>query len=137
MARGILGTVVLRYLRGERAVLDARARLAAGAHLLADAVRAGDLDEFALRVNEYRDLKATVDPASLTPELTGPVEALGRDIAAWTFAGAGGGGFLFLLARSPDAAGRIRDRLRRRPPHREATVHDLRIDPRGLDLALA
>jgi galactokinase/mevalonate kinase-like predicted kinase len=135
MARGILGTVVLRYLRGERAVLDARARLVAGAHLLADAVRAGDLDEFALRVDEYRSLKSTVDPASLTPELAGPVEALGRDVAAWTFAGAGGGGFAFLLARSPAAAGRIRDRLRRRPPHPDATVHAVRIDPVGLTVA--
>jgi fucokinase len=136
MARGILETVVLRYLRGEPAVLDARRRLVAGAHLMADAVRAGDLDEFALRLNEYRDLKRTVDPASVTPDLEAPMHALDRHLDAWSFAGAGGGGFLILLCRSARAAQDVRRRLHREPPHPLARPFDFQIDPAGLRIAV-
>jgi fucokinase len=136
MARGILETVVLRYLRGERAVLDARRRLVAGAHLMADAVRAGDLDEFALRLAEYRELKRTVDPASVTPDLEGPMAGLGRDLAAWSFAGAGGGGFLLLVCRSAPAAAAVRARLARHPAHPLARPFHFDLDPGGLRLAV-
>ena len=136
MARGILETVVLRYLRGEPAVLDARKRLVAGAHLMADAVAAGDLDEFTLRLAEYRDLKRTVDPASVTPDLEAPMDALGRHLDAWSFAGAGGGGFLILLARSAQAARDVRRRLHRDPPHPLARPFDFEIDAAGLRIAV-
>lgn len=136
MARGILETVVLRYLRGEPAVLDARTRLVAGAHLMADAIAAGDLDEFTLRLAEYRDLKRTVDPASVTPDLEVPMDALGRHLDAWSFAGAGGGGFLILLARSAQAARDVRRRLHRDPPHPLARPFDFEIDPAGLRIAV-
>lgn len=136
MARNILETVVMRYLRGDPAVLEARRRLVAGAHLLADAVREGDLDEFALRLAEYRDLKRTVDPASVTPALEAPMAAFGRDIASWSFAGAGGGGFLLAVARSPSAARRVRAALDRRPPHALARSFPLQLDHRGLQVAV-
>ena len=123
-------------LVGEPAVLDARRRLVAGAHLMADAVRAGDLDEFTLRLTEYRELKRTVDPASVTPELEAPMDALGRDLAAWSFAGAGGGGFLIMLCRSARAAEAVRRRLHRDPPHPLARPFDFQIDPAGLRIAV-
>ena len=136
MARNILETVVLRYLRGDPEVLGARRRLVAGAHLLADAVRAGDLDEFAVRLAEYRDLKRAVDPASVTPALEGPMRAFGRDLAAWSFAGAGGGGFLLAVARSAAAARRVRAALDRRPPHPLARSFPLQLDATGLRVSV-
>jgi galactokinase/mevalonate kinase-like predicted kinase len=103
---------------------------------MADAVRAGDLDEFALRLNEYRDLKRTVDPASVTPDLEAPMHALDRHLDAWSFAGAGGGGFLILLCRSARAAQDVRRRLHREPPHPLARPFDFQIDPAGLRIAV-
>ena len=136
MARDILETVVLRSLRGEGAVADARRRLVAGAHLMADAVRAGDLDEFAARLAEYRDLKRAVDPASVTPDLEQPMHALGADLHAWSFAGAGGGGFLLLVCRSAAAADRVRKRLSARPPHPLARAFPVELDHGGLRVAV-
>lgn len=136
MARNILETVVLRYLRGDPEVLDARQRLVAGARLMAEAIEAGDLDEFAVRLAEYRDLKRAVDPASVTPALEHPMSAMGRDLAAWSFAGAGGGGFLLAVARSPAAAARVRARLTDRPPHPHARCFPLDFDAAGLRLSI-
>jgi fucokinase len=136
MARGILETVVMRYLRGERAVLDARARLVDGAHAMAAAITAGDLDEFGRRLAEYRELKRTVDPASVTPLLEAPIDALGRDVASWSFAGAGGGGFVILLCRSTGAAERVRAQLNRHPPHPLARPFPFDLDAGGMRIAV-
>jgi galactokinase/mevalonate kinase-like predicted kinase len=103
---------------------------------MADAVRAGDLDEFAARLAEYRDLKRTVDPASVTPDLEQPMHALGADLHAWSFAGAGGGGFLLLLCRSAAAADRVRRRLSDRPPHPLARAFPVELDHGGLRVAV-
>jgi fucokinase len=136
MARGILETVVMRYLRGERAVLEARARLVDGAHAMAAAVAAGDVDEFGRRLAEYRELKRTVDPASVTPLLEAPIDALGRDVASWSFAGAGGGGFVILMCRSAGAAERVRARLNRHPPHPLARPFPFDLDASGMRIAV-
>jgi galactokinase/mevalonate kinase-like predicted kinase len=136
MARDILETVVLRSLRGEGAVADARRRLVAGAHLMADAVRAGDLDEFAARLAEYRDLKRTVDPASVTPDLEQPMQSLGGDLHAWSFAGAGGGGSLLRVGRPAAPADRVRKRLSARPPHPLARAFPVELDHGGLRVAV-
>jgi galactokinase/mevalonate kinase-like predicted kinase len=98
--------------------------------------RAGDLDEFALRLAEYRELQRTVDPASVTPDLEGPMAGLGRDLAAWSFAGAGGGGFLLLVCRSAPAAAAVRARLARHPAHPLARPFHFDLDPGGLRLAV-
>jgi galactokinase/mevalonate kinase-like predicted kinase len=136
MARNILETVVLRYLRGDPQVLEARQRLVAGARRMAAAVEAGDLDEFTVRLAEYRDLKRAVDPASVTPALEGPMSALAQELSAWSFAGAGGGGFLLAVARSSAAAARVRARLTDRPPHPHARCFPLEFDAAGLRLSV-
>jgi hypothetical protein len=62
-----------------------------------------------------------------------PVE---RDLAAWTLAGAGGGGFMLLVAKHARAAARIRDRWRRRPPAPGAREVALQIASSGLDVTV-
>ena len=136
MARDILENVVLRYLRGEAEVLDARARLVQGANAMAAALRAGDGPAFVARLNEYRELKATVDPASVSPSLVRMIEGLGPGIEGWSTAGAGGGGFLYLVCRSPAAASALARGLARRPPHPLARAFPFEPDDQGLRLAV-
>ncbi|MBU3682995.1 MAG: hypothetical protein FGM39_03085 [Phycisphaerales bacterium] len=136
MARGILETVVLRYLRGEPAVLAARDRLVEGAEAMAVALRAGDADAFVRRLDEYRRLKATVDPASVSDDLTRLVAWLGSGVESWSPAGAGGGGFLYVVFRTPAAARAAAARLARRPPTPLARAFPFEPDDDGLRLAV-
>jgi fucokinase len=136
MARGILETVVLRYLRGEPAVLSARGQLVEGAEAMAVALRTGDADAFARRLDEYRRLKATVDPASVSEDLARLVASLGPGVEAWSPAGAGGGGFLYVVFRSPAAARAAAARLARRPPNPLARAFPFEPDGDGLRLAV-
>jgi fucokinase len=136
MARGILETVVLRYLRGEPAVLAARERLVEGAEAMAVALRSGDAGTFVRRLDEYRRLKATVDPASVSDDLNGLVASLGPGVDAWSPAGAGGGGFLYVVFRSPAAARAAGERLARHPPNPLSRAFPFEPDEDGLRLAV-
>ena len=136
MARDILETVVLRYLRGEHAVTDARARLVAGAHAMAEEIARGDVSAFAHRLSEYRELKRTVDPASVTPDIEATVRQLGNRVTAWSMAGAGGGGFLLILCRSASAAHSVRNQLESHPGHPLARPFAFELDPGGLRISV-
>jgi galactokinase/mevalonate kinase-like predicted kinase len=50
--------------------------------------------------------------------------------------GAGGGGFIFLVARDPDAARQIRRRLTESPPNRLARFFDFDVDQTGVKVTV-
>jgi galactokinase/mevalonate kinase-like predicted kinase len=103
---------------------------------MAVALRTGDADAFARRLDEYRRLKATVDPASVSEDLARLVASLGPGVEAWSPAGAGGGGFLYVVFRSPAAARAAAARLARRPPNPLARAFPFEPDGDGLRLAV-
>lgn len=136
LARNILQTVVLRYLSGDRAVLQARSQLAEGALAMAAALQSGNVAQIATHLQGYWDLKRVVDPAACTPPLEAMVAPFQRHLAAWSMPGAGGGGFIFMLARSPASAKAIRAHLAAHPPNALARVFDFDVDNRGLAVAV-
>ena len=116
LARNILQLVVERYLRRDARTLAAIRTLVE----LADEGRA------ALAMGRLDDLGAVLRNAwaalqQLTPECSNPwIDALLRDVEPWSvggkLAGAGGGGFLGILARDEAAAAIVRRRLAERDP---------------------
>ncbi len=132
LARDILEKVVGRYLAREPEAVRIVHALKHGAEAMADAVRRGDFDAFAARLGDYWALKRSFDPAATNPRIDAIADAHRRDLAAWELPGAGGGGFLMLLARDAAAATRIRRRVDRTPPNPLARRFPLEIDPEGL-----
>ncbi len=131
LARDILQKVVYRYLERDRDSLTAIRRLKAGAEAMADALRRADTHGFITRMAEYGELKRSIDPGS-TNEL---IESIVRPIAglldAYELTGAGGGGFLFMVAKSPTAAASVRAELVRHPPNALARFFDFALDEHG------
>ena len=136
MAKDILETVVGGWLLRDPHRVAAVTALKAGAEAMRAHLLAGDLDGFADRLAEYWRLKRVMDPASTTATIEAMVEPCERDLSAWTLAGAGGGGFMLMVAKDAQAAQRVRDRLHRRPPAPGARVVDLQVSPTGLDVAV-
>lgn len=79
------------------------------------ALAAGEFDRFAATVGEYWRLKRELDPGSSTPQIDAMVEPVSDLLSAWELPGAGGGGFLFMIARDGEAAQEIRRRFTARP----------------------
>ncbi len=132
MARGILRGVVGRYLARDAATLRMVGALKSGAEAMAEAIRHRDHAEFAVRLSEYSSLKRSIDPGAAHPEIDALVATLERELLAWELPGAGGGGYLLMIARDPDAAARIRRALIRRPLNDQARLAEFSIDPTGL-----
>ena len=117
MARNVLKGV-LSFFEANRAGV-ARAivgRLKADAVAAFEAVKRGDWEAFAAAVNGYWLAKKALDPGSTNPG----VESIIARIAPWTSAvclcGAGGGGFMFIVARDIRSRKRIRKVLERLLP---------------------
>ncbi len=116
LARNILQRVVERYLRRDARTLAAIQELVELAAVGRSALAMGRLDDLGEVLH-----RAWSALQQLTPECSNPhVDALLREIEPWCvggkLAGAGGGGFLGVLARDPGAADRIRAHFRQRNP---------------------
>ncbi len=132
LAADILQGVVWRYLARERGILAWISRLKESAHDAAAALRAGDLDALTQAVGDYWTLKQQIDPGVSTPATRGMIDAIRPDALACELPGAGGGGFIFAIAKDRRARERIRRRLDASPPNPLARFFDFHVDPAGM-----
>jgi fucokinase len=111
LAKNVLQIVVGRYLRRDRRALSAIARLVELAGEGRSAVSLGDFEELGRVMAEAWEVHQELDPHCSNAD----VDAIFRRIEDFSLggklAGAGGGGFLGVLAKDAEAAGRIREIL--------------------------
>lgn len=132
LARDILEKVLGRYLAREPQALRIVDRLKRGADKMAVAIRDGDVDGFCDGVADYWSLKRAFDPAATNERVEAIAAAHAGDLAVWELPGAGGGGFVLMLARDAAAARRIQDRVDRHPANDLVRRFPLEIDREGL-----
>jgi len=111
LAKNVLQIVVGRYLRREGRVLAVLDRLVELAGEGRQALALGDFEALGRVMSEVWQLHQHLDPHCSNPAL----DALFAEVEDWAsgakLAGAGGGGFIGILAKDAEAAGRIRARL--------------------------
>ncbi len=136
MARNILQRVVGRYLARDPQAIAVIERLKAGAERMKQDLDTGDLDAFARGVEEYWTLKKTLDPGSTNPAIENLLSRVDRYVSGKVLPGAGGGGFVFMVARDAEAAGKIRQTLNANRPNVHARFFDLAVDQQGLKVTV-
>jgi galactokinase/mevalonate kinase-like predicted kinase len=132
LAKGILRKVIHAYLAGEPQVLRAIAQLQSGALRMGQNLERRDYDAFGEEFRRYWELKMSLDPGVTTPQIEAMIDRVRPHCTGWGLLGAGGGGFLLLVARDDEAAGRIRTALT--PGLPGARFVDFAIDERGLEV---
>ena len=80
--------------------------------------------------------KRQIDPGSAPKSFDELAERWKRELAGWCFAGAGGGGFMLLVAKDARSAESLRARIDRDPPHKRARAFAFEPDPVGLRCAV-
>ena len=135
MARNVLRRVLGFYADNPhnfgKILIDSVKR---GAEDAVRAVRRGDMDSFAKCVNEYWRDKKLLDAGSTNEAVDDIIDTIKPYASAVTLAGAGGGGFMFILAKSPAAKKKIRAFLEKNPPSRYSRFYDFEIDNGGMEL---
>ena len=88
--------------------------------------RLGEMTEHSWQLNQR------LDAGTNTPEIQAVLDKINPFLAGKKLLGAGGGGFLFLVAKSLDDAKKVREILQHSPPNDKARIFSFDVSPEGL-----
>lgn len=132
LAKNILSRVVGRYLDRDPLAMSTLAELRSLAPQAASAMSRRDFDEFGRFVDAAWQLNKRLDPDSSNQAIEAILARLRPNIIGAKLLGAGGGGFLLLVCKSPEAASQVRTDLEENPPNRRARFFQFNISREGL-----
>ena len=136
LAKNILQQVVGRYLDRDREALRTLVGLQEIAPLVAEAISRKDIAAFGQLIDQVWELNKRLDPDSSNAS----IEAMLGQVRPWIHGakllGAGGGGFLLLVCKSPQDAARVRAELDGNPPNERARFFDFAVSPGGLSVSV-
>lgn len=134
VAHDILGEIVRGIFLNSKKRLDTVDAIAQAAVFCHDAIQRHDFSAFTEAVRRSWKLNQRLDSGTNPPGVQCILDQAGEDLAAAKLLGAGGGGYLFMIARDADAALRIRERLENDPPNAGARFVDFSLSGTGLQI---
>jgi galactokinase/mevalonate kinase-like predicted kinase len=132
LAKGILGQVVGRYLDRDRRTLSTLRQIHALAPQVGEALSRKDMRAFGQLVDATWQLNKQLDPNSSNEQVEDLFSIIQPHIDGAKLLGAGGGGFLLMVCKSPEDAEQIRVKLDADPVNERARFFDYDINPDGL-----
>jgi len=133
-AKGILHEVVRGVFLNAPRHLEVLRQIGAAADLAFLAMQQADYELLASAVRNSWELNQRLDGGTNPPSVQAILNPIGDYLAAAKLLGAGGGGYLLMLAKDPEAAGIIRRVLRDRPPNAGARFVRFTVSSTGLQL---
>ncbi len=134
VAHNILGEIVRGIFLNSQTRLETVDAIAAASVFCHDAIQRDDFEAFIEAVRRSWTLNQKLDAGTNPPEVRQILKIAGDDLAAAKLLGAGGGGYLFMIARDADAALRIRQRLEEQPPNDGARFVEFALSETGLQV---
>ena len=130
IAKDLLGQVVGRYLAREVQAVQVLHSIKTLAMEMAYAMRESDWDYFGSLLDRHWQLNQILDPHTTNAPINALLEQVRPYISGTKLAGAGGGGFLMLLANTPDDARNLRRCLASLPG--PGALYEWAVAPLGL-----
>jgi fucokinase len=130
VARGLLRQVVGRYLARETACVQVLHSIKTLAMEMVYAIQEGEWQHLGELLDRHWELNKTLDPNTANAPINALLDVARPYIHGAKLAGAGGGGFLILVAREPHAAAELKEFLRTRDSNQGA-VYDWKIAREG------
>lgn len=134
-AKGILAEIVRRMFLNETAQLSLLADMKAHALDLYEAIQRGNFAEMGRLVGLTWEQNKRLDPGT-NPEAVEAVISRIKDYClGYKLPGAGGGGYLYMVAKDPEAAARIRTALQEQPLNDCARFVEMTLSDKGLQIS--
>ena len=134
-AKGILAEIVRGMFLNSTSHLSLLAQMKQHALDLYDAIQRGDFEQMGRLIaktwQQNQALDLGTNPAGVR-SITQQIEDL---CLGYKLPGAGGGGYLYMVAKDEDAAGRIKNILRSNPPNDKARFVDMTMSRKGLEIS--
>lgn len=134
LAKNILRNIVGHYLDRNRTTMNTLRKLHVFPPLLVEAMERKDIPRFGELIDMALHLKKEIDPDSSNPDIDKILEKFKPYMIGATFLGAGGGGFLLVVCKSPENAAEARKTLEKDPPNSLARFFDYTISATGLEV---
>lgn len=135
LAKNILQDIVRNMFLNAPRVLDPLAQIGDNAGRVSDALGAGDYDGLCRAVARSWRANQALDAGTNPPAVQQILDAVAADgLAAAKLLGAGGGGYLLMLAHDERSAQAIRDRLTQNPPNARARFVEFSLSNTGLQV---
>ena len=134
MAKGILHEVVRGVFLNSPRHLEVLEQIGAAADLAFAALQEARYDRLADAVRRSWELNQDLDRGTNPPEVQGVINRVEDYLTACKLLGAGGGGYLLMLAKDPEAAARVRATLADSPPNPRARFVHFALSDTGLQL---
>jgi len=132
LAKNILQQVVGRYLDCDRAAMSTLRKIQNLPSEVVKAMSSKDLPRFGKLIDKAWRLNKELDPNSSNKAIEELLHRIRPHIYGAKLLGAGGGGFLLMIARSKNDANRINEMLIKNPPNDRARFFDFNVSTDGL-----
>lgn len=132
MAKNILQDIVRGMFLNRSQVIDTLSEIARNATSTANAIQLGDYSALFEAVRRSWELNQRLDAGTNPPEVQAIFDRLQGETIAGKLLGAGGGGFLLLLANDSQTGIRIREKLTNNPLNPRARMVDISTSQVGL-----
>ncbi len=132
LAKNILHQVVGRYLDRDRSAMATLRQIGAVAREVMDAFIRKDIERFGYLMDVAWQLNKRLDPNSSNDEIEALFARVRPHIHGGKLLGAGGGGFMLMICKSPQDAAAVRQLLDTHPPNDRARFFDFNVSTEGL-----
>jgi galactokinase/mevalonate kinase-like predicted kinase len=137
LAKNILHYVVGNYLDRDRTAMETLRKLHAFPPMMAEAMAGKDIRRFGELIDVAWNLNKQIDPDSTTDVIEEILARIKPHIYGAKLLGAGGGGFLLMVCRTPEDAAAVRKVLNESPPNDRARFFDFDISAEGLAVTVS
>lgn len=135
IAKNLLAEIVEGMFLNEHERSQVLKEMLVHAKETADTIQAGDYERLGKKIEKSWILNNRLDADTNNAEVQKVIEVIDDLSIGYKLPGAGGGGFLYILAKDPDAAKEIRKRLQENPPNRRARFVDMSVSNAGMQIS--
>ena len=134
-AKGILAEIVRSMFLNSGPHLSLLGEMKAHALDMAEAIQQGDFEAFGKLVGKTWTQNKALDSGTNPPAVEAIIDKIKDYTLGYKLPGAGGGGYLYMVAKDPQAALRIRETLTREAPNPRARFVEMSLSDKGFQVS--
>lgn len=134
VAKGVLAEIVRGMFLNSGSRLDVLHAIGENAEAMVSHLQEGRYEDLCRGVAQSWELNQALDPGTCTAEIRRLMEPILPWTAGAKLLGAGGGGYLLILARDSTSAQKIKEQMALYPPNNRARFVDLAVSRSGLQV---
>ncbi len=135
VAKNILAEIVRGMFLNSSTHLNILNEMKSHALDTANCIQRGDFDRYGKLILKTWEQKKTIDSGTNPPEVEKIIDLIKDYALGYKLPGAGGGGYLYIVAKDPEAAVRIRRILTENPPNEKARFVEMTLSDKGFQVS--